>query len=60
MFRDRISVRMPRSTGQNDQREQALTEAFSLYDWYVVVKDSFVVDLWPITARGAVFSWRVP
>jgi D-serine deaminase-like pyridoxal phosphate-dependent protein len=26
----------------------------NLYDWYVVVKDGFVVDLWPITARGAV------
>jgi 3-hydroxy-D-aspartate aldolase len=25
----------------------------NLYDWYVVVKDGFVVDLWPITARGA-------
>ena len=27
----------------------------NLYDWYVVVKDGFVVDLWPITARGAVY-----
>jgi D-serine deaminase-like pyridoxal phosphate-dependent protein len=26
----------------------------NLYDWYVVVKSGFVVDLWPITARGAV------
>jgi len=26
----------------------------NLYDWYVVVKDGRVVDLWPITARGAV------
>jgi 3-hydroxy-D-aspartate aldolase len=26
----------------------------NLYDWYVVVKDGFVVDLWQITARGAV------
>jgi 3-hydroxy-D-aspartate aldolase len=25
----------------------------NLYDWYVVVKEGFVVDLWPITARGA-------
>jgi D-serine deaminase-like pyridoxal phosphate-dependent protein len=25
----------------------------NLYDWYVVVKDGLVVDLWPITARGA-------
>ncbi|HWM42762.1 MAG TPA: DSD1 family PLP-dependent enzyme [Burkholderiales bacterium] len=25
----------------------------NLYDWYVVVKAGFVVDLWPITARGA-------
>ena len=27
---------------------------FDLHDWYVVVKDGRVVDLWPITARGAV------
>ena len=27
----------------------------NLYDWYVVVKDGVVVDLWPITARGAVY-----
>jgi D-serine deaminase-like pyridoxal phosphate-dependent protein len=27
----------------------------NLYDWYVVVRDGFVVDLWQITARGAVF-----
>jgi D-serine deaminase-like pyridoxal phosphate-dependent protein len=26
----------------------------NLYDWYVVVRDRMVVDLWPITARGAV------
>jgi len=26
----------------------------NLYDWYVVVKSGFVVDLWPISARGAV------
>jgi 3-hydroxy-D-aspartate aldolase len=26
----------------------------NLYDWYVVVKGGFVVDLWQITARGAV------
>ena len=26
----------------------------NLYDWYVVVKDGFVVDLWEIKARGAV------
>jgi 3-hydroxy-D-aspartate aldolase len=26
----------------------------NLYDWYVVVKEGSVVDLWPITARGAV------
>jgi D-serine deaminase-like pyridoxal phosphate-dependent protein len=26
----------------------------NLYDWYVVVRDGFVVDLWQITARGAV------
>jgi D-serine deaminase-like pyridoxal phosphate-dependent protein len=26
----------------------------NLYDWYVVVRDGLVVDLWPITARGAV------
>ena len=25
----------------------------NLYDWYVVVKAGFVVDLWPISARGA-------
>jgi D-serine deaminase-like pyridoxal phosphate-dependent protein len=25
----------------------------NLYDWYVVAKDGLVVDLWPITARGA-------
>ena len=25
----------------------------NLYDWYVVTKDRFVVDLWSITARGA-------
>ena len=25
----------------------------NLYDWYVVVKDGIVVDLWQITARGA-------
>ena len=25
----------------------------NLYDWYVVIKDGSVVDLWPITARGA-------
>jgi 3-hydroxy-D-aspartate aldolase len=26
----------------------------NLYDWYVVARDGFVVDLWQITARGAV------
>ena len=26
----------------------------NLYDWYVVVEDGTVVDLWQITARGAV------
>ena len=26
----------------------------NLYDWYVVVKAGVVVELWPITARGAV------
>ena len=26
----------------------------NLYDWYVVVKSGFVVDLWSISARGAV------
>ena len=26
----------------------------NLYDWFVVVEDGFVVDLWEITARGAV------
>ena len=25
----------------------------NLYDWYVCVRDGFVADLWPITARGA-------
>ena len=25
----------------------------NLYDWYVVYRDGIVVDLWPITARGA-------
>ena len=25
----------------------------NLYDWYVVIKDRFVVDLWSIAARGA-------
>ena len=25
----------------------------NLYDWYVCIRDGFVVDLWPITARGA-------
>ena len=27
----------------------------NLYDWYVVVKDGLVIDLWPITARGALY-----
>jgi D-serine deaminase-like pyridoxal phosphate-dependent protein len=27
----------------------------NLYDWYVCVRDGVVVDLWPITARGAVY-----
>jgi D-serine deaminase-like pyridoxal phosphate-dependent protein len=26
----------------------------NLYDWYVVIKDERVVDLWPIVARGAI------
>jgi D-serine deaminase-like pyridoxal phosphate-dependent protein len=26
----------------------------NLYDWYVVVRNEKVVDLWPITARGAI------
>ncbi len=27
----------------------------NLYDWYVCVRNGFVEDLWPITARGAVY-----
>ena len=27
----------------------------NLYDWYVCVRGGFVVDLWPITARGALY-----
>ena len=27
----------------------------NLYDWYVCVRGGVVEDLWPITARGAVY-----
>jgi D-serine deaminase-like pyridoxal phosphate-dependent protein len=27
----------------------------NLYDWYVCIRKGFVEDLWPITARGAVY-----
>ena len=27
----------------------------NLYDWYVCIRDGVVVDLWPITARGALY-----
>ncbi len=27
----------------------------NLYDWYVCVRGGFVVELWPITARGAIY-----
>jgi 3-hydroxy-D-aspartate aldolase len=27
----------------------------NLHDWYVVVQGDVVVDLWPVTARGAIF-----
>ena len=27
----------------------------NLYDWYVCIRDGLVVDLWPITARGALY-----
>ena len=27
----------------------------NLHDWYVVVKDTKVIDLWPVSARGFSF-----
>jgi D-serine deaminase-like pyridoxal phosphate-dependent protein len=27
----------------------------NLYDWYVCIRKGFVEDLWPITARGAIY-----
>jgi D-serine deaminase-like pyridoxal phosphate-dependent protein len=27
----------------------------NLYDWYVCIRGGFVVELWPITARGALY-----
>ena len=27
----------------------------NLYDWYVCIRGGVVVDLWPITARGALY-----
>jgi hypothetical protein len=31
-------------------------QTVNLYDWYVCIRNNRVEQLWPITARGAVYS----
>jgi hypothetical protein len=44
-----------RDRRQNPPRPRPLRPTVNLYDWYVGVRGNRVEQLWPITARGAVY-----
>jgi 3-hydroxy-D-aspartate aldolase len=44
----RIGDKIRRIPGHRDP-------TINLYDWYVCIRDNRVAQLWPITARGAVY-----
>ena len=50
-----VATRPPRPRRHDSPRPRPLRPTVNLYDWYVCIRAGRVEQLWPITARGAVY-----